>query len=86
MIKAGDKVSDRMILGELYTDDRNDRHTMFTGFHVVKCGKNLVQLVRFSEFSTTVTEASAPMLKSCLAYAGALDMGYRKFARYAPAA
>lgn len=85
MIKAGDKVSDRKILGELYTDDRNDRHTQFTGFFVVKSG-NGIQLVRFAEVSDMAVAVSATMPKQSVINAGSLDMGYRQYRRFAPRA
>ena len=85
MIKAGDKVSDRKILGELYTDDRNDRHTKWTGYYVVKSGRD-IQLARFAEFSDVAIDVSAPMSRDSVVNAGCLDMGYRQYRRFAPRA
>ena len=85
MVKAGDKVSDRKILGEFYTDDRNDRHTQWTGFFVVKSG-DAIQLVRFAEYSDVAVEVSAPMSRHSVINAGSLDMGYRQYRRFAPRA
>jgi hypothetical protein len=84
MMKNGDKINDRMVMGELVAEDKGSL-SPWTGFLVVRCGKHSVQIVRNRFGSGRASDVSAPMPKSSIRDCGSLNMGYREFRRYCPA-